>query len=81
MMTEKHNNADLSRSAYSTSVNTLSVSWTNDPEKEFISQFDSDAYKYFKILNYWIFFGELSANIKLSFELCVKCTFSLILIA
>jgi hypothetical protein len=56
MMTEKQNNTDLSRSAYSTSVNNLSVSRTNDPEKEFLLQFDSNTYKYFKILNSWGFY-------------------------
>jgi hypothetical protein len=55
MMTEKQNNTDLNRRAYSTSVNNLSVSWTNDPAKEFLSQFDSNTYKYFKILNSWNF--------------------------
>jgi hypothetical protein len=51
MVTGKQKNTDLSRSADSTSVNNLSVSWTNDPEKELLSQFDSNTYKYFKILN------------------------------
>jgi hypothetical protein len=79
MMTEKQNNTDLRRTAYSTSVNNLSISWTKEPEKEFLSQFDSNTYKYFKILN--SFFCELSANITSPFKLCVKYTCSLILIA
>ena len=78
MMTEKQNNTDLSRSTYSTSVNNLSVSWTNDPEKGFLSQVDVNTIKYFKILNSWIFFGgwggggKSSVNIKSPFKLCVK---------
>jgi hypothetical protein len=62
MMTAKHNNTDLRRSTYSTSVNNLSVSWINDPEKGFVSQFDVNTNKYLKIPNSWIFFFFFFVN-------------------